>query len=239
MTSPRSILPARAQASGFSLIELLATIGIIAALAALIFPSLKSAIGHRDSTVCLSNLRQAYLTYLNEMQDNNMTLPLSITYASDGTSQGWPDKVYNSLGGDFQTADGGAHGASFLGCPAERRKLKMGANRRTFGINAALTDSSLSPTDPNYAASVVRNFNSFAKPSKTALLADGPLKSATSTSSSFNNSASKLPDAVHAGYANMLFLDGHAAPMSSQALSAMVGSASGNGSDISVFWIGH
>lgn len=221
----------RSSRRGFSLIELLAVVSIIATLAALVFPAYKSALARRDSVVCLSNLRQCYNYYLTETQDNNMTIPLSFDY---GTNLSWPDKVCNSLGGNYQISDGGAHAASVFGCPAERKKLKFGFNRRSFGINLPLTDSSYAPDGPP-------RMTSFIKPSKTALLADAPLKSTgTSVESGFSVSSTKLPDPVHTGYANILFVDGHVSPMSASALTAMVtGTPKGDGSDLSVFWIGH
>lgn len=203
---------------------------IIATLAALVFPAYKSALARRDSAVCLSNLRQCYNYYLTETQDNNMTIPLSYDY---GTNTSWPDKVCNSLGGNYLVSDGGARAASVFGCPAERKKLKFGFNRRSFGINLPLTDSSYAPDGPP-------RMTTFIKPSKTALLADAPLKSTgTSVESGFSVSSTKLPDPVHAGYANILFVDGHVSPMSASALAAMVtGTPKGDGSDLSVFWLG-
>jgi prepilin-type N-terminal cleavage/methylation domain-containing protein len=60
---------------GFTLTELLIVIGIIVALAALIFPIARSAIGKARQVSCLGNLRQIGIGIESYLQDHNDTMP--------------------------------------------------------------------------------------------------------------------------------------------------------------------
>lgn len=227
---PSRILRGR---QAFTLIELMVVIGIIAVLSALLFPAVNKARSSADAAQCMSNLRQLHLAYMQEVQDNDMTLPWSYYY-DESTS--WTEKYAASLGGNWQLSDGGARLASATGCPAQRKKLKLGPNKRTFAINLPLTDNS-----------VTGNLNSppklsfFAQPSKTVLLADGPPKSATSTQNGFN-SLNKLVECIHSGRGNVAFLDGHVESLSQEQWDAMKGalpaSINNTGTPLSLFWLG-
>ncbi|MBI3192335.1 MAG: type II secretion system protein [Pedosphaera parvula] len=59
----------------FTLIELLVMIGIIAILAALLFPALRSAKARAKTTACLSQIKQIGVASLSFAGDNNGNLP--------------------------------------------------------------------------------------------------------------------------------------------------------------------
>ncbi len=66
-------LPARLSAGGFSLIEMLTAIAIIALLTALLLPALHSASSRAKTTLCLGNKRQlqlAWATYAGDYSDH-------------------------------------------------------------------------------------------------------------------------------------------------------------------------
>ena len=215
------------------MVELLVTIGIIATLSALLLPAVGKARSSAEAGQCMSNLRQLHLAYMQEVQENDMTLPWSYYY---DLSTSWTEKYASSLGGNWQLSDGGARLASATGCPSQRRKLKLGPNRRTYAINLPLTDNSVTE---NQDAPAKLSF--FAQPSKTVLLTDGPLKSATSTHNGCN-SVDKLPECLHNGRANAAFLDGHVESLNQEQWNAVKGtlptSVGNTGTPRSIFWLG-
>jgi len=64
---------------GFTLVELLVVIGIIAILIAIILPALQRARESSNRTTCMSNMRQITLGWLMYAQDNKGSLPYAET----------------------------------------------------------------------------------------------------------------------------------------------------------------
>ncbi len=78
---PRSVSKSR-PASGFSLIELLITVGIIAVLATLIVPAVQGAFKNSRQAKCVANLRQLASGCILYSQDHDGGLPYAVNAGS-------------------------------------------------------------------------------------------------------------------------------------------------------------
>ncbi len=82
--------PSRVEASGFSLVELLLAVALVALLSALSIPALETMRRRADAAVCANNLRQIGTAMLQKVQDNNNAFPL---VESDPTSPVYPPEA--------------------------------------------------------------------------------------------------------------------------------------------------
>lgn len=76
--------------SAFTLIEILVVIGIIAVIAAILFPVFASVRERGRRTACLSNERQLGMAMLQYVADNGETFPGGVTWAGDR----WVSQTY-------------------------------------------------------------------------------------------------------------------------------------------------
>ncbi len=95
-----------ASRSGFTLVELLVVIGIIALLVAMLLPALTKARQSAQTLACLSNLRQQGLGIMMYAQDNNDILPAgswSNWTTSPSDTAAWYTLINPYLGGEGNT----------------------------------------------------------------------------------------------------------------------------------------
>ena len=88
-TSGAGRRPARA-ARGFTLIELMVVISIIAMLIAILLPALSKARGLAQSAACLNNLRQLQTCWLMYANDHDGTLPPNLSIYDLTTGEPFP-----------------------------------------------------------------------------------------------------------------------------------------------------
>ncbi|HEX4083934.1 MAG TPA: prepilin-type N-terminal cleavage/methylation domain-containing protein [Chthoniobacteraceae bacterium] len=131
---------------GFTLLELLIVIAIIAILAALLFAGVRSATAAGYRTKCLSNLRQLTIGSIAYANDNDGDVPWSDFTSS--TSLRWFRRVAPYLGSDSSTI-------AVFRCPADNDPATLAARQAQISENQALW----SWTDIDYVVYdyVVRN----------------------------------------------------------------------------------
>ena len=129
MTSGMSHQRPRAR-RGFSLIELLVVIGIIAILLSLLFPALSLAWSHARVVNCQSNLRQvgqALIMYAND--NNGWLIPVHSDPSAEGGVRGfgifwhpkdrWPAKIFKAKGPAVETDNPADYNPKVVSCPAD------------------------------------------------------------------------------------------------------------------------
>ncbi len=119
---------------GFTLVELLVVIGIIAVLIAILLPALNKARAAANTTVCLSNQRQIVLAMSLYASNNRGSLPpyghfYDTSYNEDPTSYWW------MLTAKYAGGPNAYLGITVMRCPVERDAKRYG----TYGVNYGKT----------------------------------------------------------------------------------------------------
>ncbi len=204
---PRIFSTQYASRKGFTLIELLVTIGIIAGLASMILPSISKMRRGADATQCQSNLRQVYMLWQADVQDNNFEVPPAYNNGSPPQivagvpyQSGWLDNTWDQLTKYGKTS---SISEKVLGCPSQRKLRRMAGNARTYSMNSLVANTYWNGS--NRLPPI--KYYKFAQPSKSLIFSDGaydgnPYNAAV-------NGGNKMPEAIHDGSANLVFLDGH------------------------------
>jgi prepilin-type N-terminal cleavage/methylation domain-containing protein/prepilin-type processing-associated H-X9-DG protein len=195
----RMALKAEVSEEGFSLVELLVTISIIAILAGILVPVLSSARGKAHATQCQSNLRQISVTTFMYCQDNNDYLPFAWYNDTDASDNNFLSLLTPMLY-RFEFDGYGDFESKIFTCPKRMTEPLVGPNpmRISYGMNAY---NSVGFPDPR-----TRRLSQVPTPPKTLLIAD--------IAFGYNHPPIQKLDSDQVGYkhdtaANIVFFDGH------------------------------
>ncbi len=214
MRNNRSIHPA------FTLVELLAVIGIIAVLIGFLLPALSRARGNAAQVQCLANLRQWAVAVNEYAVDNHYVLPRRGQGQQPTSVINRPEDWFNALPGvmkmqpyqDLITA-GQMPRAGDRGlwiCP-EATSLPNGAGYLfTYGMNMRLS---------TWVTPLPDRIDRVGQPSTLVFMADAP----SGFCSVLPFAAAFSPVARHHGRVNVSFLDGHAASFPGKTVGCGIG----------------
>jgi len=198
----------KSRRSGFTLIEVLVVVSIIAVLAGLLLPSMRRMQESARSTSCLSNLRNIGIAVAAFVSDNNGYLPNS--QVGDGKDPTAPDAKGEVMWIQrvWPYAYPGREYKGFSSSPALPKELsrtifeckqaafdKNVTTKRSYGYNHYAGDDFVLGGD---------RLNVFTRPGRVCLVAD--VKNGSQLHRSTINPR-------HSNASNVLYMDGHVAPI--------------------------
>ncbi len=210
---------------GFTLVELLVVIGIIAILVAVSFPALNSALSHARTAKCSANLRNISAAMISFASDNNGSFPISGTTIPWGSTDpngsppagsgqyGWCQQVGSYLGVNSDPTTG--TGATVFQCP----DWALVPTNKYYSYYSG-THASYSANGNKFAAVVLSAIHN---PSLYILAGDISFPGTFQTNDcdkdnygqdpSFGSTSSStttyLSSPIHGGTTNIAFADGH------------------------------
>ena len=212
------------RSSGFTLVELLVTILIIAVLAAILMVATTSARRSADNSVCLSNLRNIGIGIELYTQDRNGILPAANFGPPNNKpplemfQMVLPEYVYGSDATRDANGKVSVSSGTTFTCPAAQRQFKADSKATTYGFNHAIRFQGSGSAN-------AQNLNKInvVNPTKTMIMMDGcnAWYGQTSAPSAYwfwevvengdrrPTKNKKKNDFVHGGKVNVLFVDGH------------------------------
>ncbi|WP_269542575.1 prepilin-type N-terminal cleavage/methylation domain-containing protein [Cerasicoccus fimbriatus] len=176
---------------GFTLVELLVCIAIIAILAAILIPVVGSIQTRANEAKCASNVRQIASGFLLYSQDHDGVFP-TFKATGGGNVENWRQQLYDYVIDPDSNRD--QHYIWY--CPAKSDSDQDWRDTASYGSNLYLSGKS---------------FYSIPNPSSTMAVIDCTLSQGHHAKSE-NSSESQIKNWVHfrhGGKANMAMLDGH------------------------------
>lgn len=209
---------------GFSLLELLAGIAIVAVLAATLLPLVNRSIGAAHRAKCQSNLRQVSSGLNSFAADNAMSMPYGYWAPPSGESQSWDKLISDYLGIRRDTI--WLPTASVLSCPADklpgltsvnrfRRTYSMIRGSDGFGISANGMPASLpgvrlvAVPSPSRTIIITEFSSAIAKGDSSDNIVGATACSVIDSPTRQLVAGNGKPDGLHEGRMSYLFVDGH------------------------------
>lgn len=168
--------------TGFTLIELIVVIALIALLTALLLPALDTARQHSETVICASNLKQLALTLSMYAQEDD-TFPPGFDDITHGASMP-PGGYVGDASYDWQgwwwfhflddLMDSDAAAVNILKCPSRNiaeTGLKENILRGNYGVNRSVCKNAAGSL-PNEFVGTSLSSNGIRQPSQTLLIAD-------------------------------------------------------------------
>lgn len=210
-------------AGGFTLVELLVVIGIIALLISLLMPALTSARRQAQTTQCLSNLRQVFLGLTMYANDSRGWLPPPILSHVGTAYPTWNQHLhkYPPTTLKWQAPSNYVSTSKIFDCPAH---LPDNQQRGSYGINGRMvTDAAGGAVRVYFTSSLYGDYYRLTrtrKPADMYLVGETPRNSAGSQEYVLMRNASASPAFRHGknDQSNMLFHDGHVTTLNKKSL---------------------
>ena len=182
-------------AEGFTLVEMLAVIGILALLAALLLPALAASELRAKRVVCENHLKQIGIGFHSFAHEHNSKFPMQVS-TNDGGSLEFIRSVTN---GNFYFAY--RHFQPLAAVLETPRVLVCPADKRPAATNFSLLQNS----NVSYFVGITADYSQ----PMTILAGDGNLAAPASLVQSAAGKRLTWTAAVHRYKGNVLFADGH------------------------------
>ena len=223
---------------GFSLIEMLVVIAVIAIMASLLLSALSQAKEHTRSTVCRNNMKQVALGFLMYADDNNETLPWpggkpgrangSADYAADWCAGG-QDTINPSLSSTWKVPGFGFDadaGSIFPYVTSQARQEYSPTAKRSYGVYRCPSAGDLGDAmRVNFSANALMDpgqpfgankvparglmTTAVSDPARKVLLVNETAAAMKNCSFLPGDANFQKPFLNHVGRCNLAFMDGH------------------------------